>query len=117
MSIVSLSTGEPTCTLDDVKAIASASGFTIPSGSLDETAFLLFANAFDATCDAIGSLPEYVDPRLVPASVEGGERTCYTPDASENPLNAWAQKATLRLPNTQGPLSGRTIVVLSLIHI
>ncbi|EMC92490.1 hypothetical protein BAUCODRAFT_38560 [Baudoinia panamericana UAMH 10762] len=111
MSIVSLSTGEPTCTLEDLKAIAGANNFAIKPGSTNETAFLLFANAFDATCEAVSSLPEYSEPRLQPQAVEGGERKYYKPDQAENPLNAWAHKTTLRLPNVKGPLSGRTIAV------
>ncbi|KAK3641109.1 hypothetical protein LTR56_011555 [Elasticomyces elasticus] len=110
MSIVSLSSGEPTCTTEDVKAIAGANGFTITPGSVDETAFLLFANAFDATCEAIENLPEYEDPRLKPVIVDG-ERQCHRPDAVENPLNAWAHKTTLTIPSAKGPLAGRTIAV------
>ncbi|KAK1022349.1 hypothetical protein LTR33_018264, partial [Friedmanniomyces endolithicus] len=111
MSIVSLSTGEPTCTVEDVRAIAGANGFTITPGSVDETAFLLFANAFDATCEEVIKLPEYEDPRLRPVTVEGGERKFHQPDAKENPLNAWAQKTVLKTATAKGPLSGRTIAV------
>ncbi|KAK0945215.1 hypothetical protein LTR48_000600 [Friedmanniomyces endolithicus] len=111
MSIVSLSTGEPTCTVEDVRAIAAANGFTIPPGSVDETAFLLFANAFDATCEEVIKLPEYEDPRLKPVAVEGGERKFYLPGAKENPLNAWAHRTILKTATAKGPLSGRTIAV------
>lgn len=111
MSIVALSTGEPTCTLEDLQAIAGANNFAVKPGSVNETAFLLFANSFDATCEAVKSLPEYEDPRLRPQDVEGGERKFYRPDEKENPLNAWAHKTTLRLPNAKGPLAGRTIAV------
>jgi amidase len=109
MSIVALSTGEPTCTLEDLKAISAANNWTIEPGSLNETAFLLFANAFDATCETIKNLREYEDPRLKPQEVEGGERKYYRPDEAENPLNAYAHKTTLRLPNAKGPLAGRTV--------
>lgn len=110
MSIVSLSTGEPTCTLEDLQAIAVANDFSAKAGSLNETAFLLFANSFDSTCEAVQSLPEYEDPRLKPQKVEGGERSYYKPDEAENPLNAWAHKTTLST-SAKGPLTGRTIVV------
>ena len=96
MSIVSLSTGEPTCTLEDLKAIAKASNFEIEPGSQNETAFLLFTNSFDAVCQQIKNLPEYEDPRLKPCEVEGGERKFYRPDEKENPLNAWSHKTTSR---------------------
>ena len=114
MSIVSLSTGEPTCTLDDLKTISQASGFSIEPGSTNETAFLLFANSFDAVCETVNNLPEYRDPRLVPCAVEDGERTYYVPTKEKNPLNAWARKTTLKStdPKTvKGPLAGRTIAV------
>ncbi|KAK5114574.1 hypothetical protein LTR85_010151 [Meristemomyces frigidus] len=111
MSIVALATGEPTCTLEDLQAIAGANNFAVKPGSVNETAFLLFANSFDATCEAVQSLPEYEDPRLRPQEVEGGERTFYKPDEKENPLNAFANKTTLRVPGAKGPLAGRTIVV------
>ncbi|KAK5117032.1 hypothetical protein LTR62_006753 [Meristemomyces frigidus] len=110
MSIVSLSTGEPTCTLSDLHDIATANNFTIEPGSQNETAFLLFANAFDATCSSVSALPEYEEPRLSPTPVEGS-RSSHTPSTSENPLNAWAQKTTLTAPGAKGPLSGRTIAV------
>ncbi|KAF2773777.1 amidase [Teratosphaeria nubilosa] len=109
MSIVALSTGEPTCTTDDLKALAAANNWSIEPGSLNETAFLLFANSFDATCQAVANLPEYEDPRLKPQVVESGERSYYRPDENEDPLNAWAHKTTLNLPHVKGKLSGRTI--------
>jgi amidase len=112
MSIVSLSTGEPTCTSEDLKAISQANNFTIEPGSVNETAFLLFANSFDAVCDTINRLPEYEDPRLKPCAVEGGERQYYRPDRDENPLNAWAHKSTLKSSNpsaANGPIKGKTV--------
>lgn len=111
MSIVALSTGEPTCTTEDLNAIASANNFSIPPGSANESAFLVFENAFDATCQAVQELPEYHDPRLRPQTIEAGERTYTTPSKEGNPLNAWAQKTTVRLPETIGPLAGKTIAV------
>lgn len=114
MSIVSLSSGEPTCTLEDVKAISEASGFTIEPGNADETSFLLFANSFDAVCETVNKLPEYWDPRVAPCAVEGGERTYYKPTEDENPLNAWAFKTTLRSADpgaAKGPLAGKTVAI------
>ena len=114
MSIVSLSTGEPTCTLEDLKAISHANDFSIESGSVNETAFLLFANSFDAVCQTVKDLPEYEDPRLKPGEVHGGKRKYYRPDEKQNPLNAWAQKTSLRSVNpnaAKGPLAGRSVVV------
>lgn len=72
VSIVAPSTGEPTCTPEDLKVIAGANNFDIASS--DEGSFLLFQNSFDATCQAIKDLPECEDPRTKPCKVEGGER-------------------------------------------
>ena len=112
MSIVSLSTGEPTCSLDDLKAISQANNFSIEPGSANETAFLLFANSFDAVCKTVEELPEYEDPRLAPCSVESEERKYYRPGSEDNPLNAWANMTILKSVDPaaqQGPLAGRTI--------
>lgn len=112
MSIVSLSTGEPTCTLEDLKAISHANNWAIEPGSVNETAFLLFANSFDAVCETVNNLPECEDPTLRPCTVEGGERRFYRPGRDENPLNAWAHKTVLKSADpsaSTGPLAGRTI--------
>ena len=112
MSIVSLSSGEPTCTLEDLKAISQANNWSIEPGSVNETTFLLFQNRFDAVCETVNNLPEYEDPRLQPCRVQGGERKYYRPDEKENPLNAWAHKTTFISADpasSNGPLSGRTI--------
>ena len=112
MSIVSLATGEPTCTLEDLKAISQANNFNIEPGSVNETAFLLFANSFDAVCETVNNLPEYEDPRLKRSAVEGGDRKYYRPETEENPLNAWAHKTTLKSSDpsaADGPLAERTI--------
>lgn len=87
MSIIALSSGEPTCTLDDLRTICDANNSSLEHGSLDETAFLLFANSFDAVCQTIQDLPEYEDPRLCPIPVDGGKRSYCRPSQEENPLN------------------------------
>ncbi|EME83226.1 uncharacterized protein MYCFIDRAFT_153837 [Pseudocercospora fijiensis CIRAD86] len=112
MSIVALATGEPTCTLDDLKRVCEASNFSIESGSLNEQAFLQFANSFDSVCHVINNLPEYHDPRLQPVAVEGGERKFRKPGHDENPLNGWAHKTSLVAADSKardGPLAGRTV--------
>lgn len=113
MSVISLSSGEPTITLDDLHAAAYANGFSIDPGSENETAFLLFANSFDAVCQTINDLPEYEDPRAASCEVEG-ERTYCRPHQEENPLNAWAYKTNLRSRNkdaAKGPLAGKTFAI------
>lgn len=114
MSIVSLTTASdvPTCTIEDLRETCKASGFSVEEGGLGEKAFSLFQNSFDAVCETVKNLPEYEDPRLAPAAVEGGERTFYRPDEKENPLNGWAHKTTLKSSDPKaanGPLAGRTI--------
>lgn len=114
MSIVSLATGDATCTIEDLNAVCAANNFSIESGSLNETAFLLFANSFDSVCLTIDALPDYEDPRLKPVEVEGGERTYVRPDAAENPLNAWMHRTNLVAADPaskEGPLAKRTFAV------
>ncbi|KAK5168155.1 uncharacterized protein LTR77_006723 [Saxophila tyrrhenica] len=112
MSIVSLSTGEPTVTAEDLKSISQDAGFSIPSGNVNETEFLLFANSFDAVCETVLNLPEYHDPRLKPATVQEGERKYERPSKKDNPLNAWSHRTSLTSTDanvSNGPLAGRTV--------
>ena len=114
MSVVSLSTGEPTCTLEDLRAISEDNNFSIEPGSVNEATFLLFANSFDAICKTVNELPEYEDPRVKPCLVEGGKRKYYKPKPEENPLNAWAYKTILKSASTKaanGPLAGKTVAI------
>lgn len=114
MSIVSLSTGEPSCTLEDLENITQACNFRIPKGSLNETEFLLFANSFDAVCQAVQDLPEYHEPRLKPCAVEDGKREYQKPERDANPLNAWSHRTSLKSAHPDaaaGLLAGRTIAV------
>ncbi len=114
MSVFISSTDEPTITLEDLHDAAKANNFTIESGSSNEDTFLMFANSFDSTCQAINDLPEYEDPRTAPVAVEGGERTYYRPSEKENPLNAWMYRTNLRSSDEKarkGPLAGKTIAV------
>ena len=114
MSIVSLATGEPTVTTEDLELICKANNFTIEHGSKNETAFLLCANSFDAVCDAVNGLPEYEDPRLKPCAVEGGDRSYQKPNAKHNPLNGWAHRTTLKSADPKaanGPLGGYSFAI------
>jgi amidase len=79
-------------TKDELHTAAKARGFAISAGSQDEADFLLLQNSFDAVASAVAALPDYVDPRLVPTPVEGGERKWSSPTSAENPLNAWSHK-------------------------
>ena len=111
MSIVALPSGEATCNLEDLKGIAGANDFSIKPDTLNEAAFLLFANAFDSTCTAVTDLPEYEDPRVLP-SIDTQERAYSAPSTADNPLNAWAQKCNITSSKaTAGRLAGRTVVV------
>lgn len=113
MSVISLSSGEPTCTVEDLHKVAKANNISIESGSLNEQAFLRLANSFDAVCKTIHDLPEYEDPRTAPYEVEG-ERKYYRPNDDDNPLNAWAYRTSLRARNPdawKGPLAGKTVAI------
>lgn len=113
MSVISLSSGDPTVTEEEVHAAAKSNNFSIESGSQNEATFVRFASSFDAVCEAIDSLPEYEDPRCSPVQMVG-ERAYYRPSAEENPLNAWMYRTNLRSrdPNSaNGPLAGKTLAI------
>jgi amidase len=82
----------PTVTKEELHASARGRGFSIPAGSQEETDFLLLQNSFDAVASAVAALPEYIDPRVEPTPVEGGERKWSRPTPEENLLNAWSHK-------------------------
>ncbi|THW47197.1 amidase signature enzyme [Aureobasidium pullulans] len=113
MSIVSLAEGSlPTVTKEELHTAAKARGFSIPVGSQDETDFLLLQNSFDAVASAVAALPEYIDPRLEPTTVEGGERKWSRPSSEENPLNAWSHKTNLKASSpTSKTLAGKTLAM------
>lgn len=113
MSIPLLASGEATCTLEDLHAVSQANNFAIEPGSANQEAYLLFANAFDAICQQVNSLPEYFDPRLQPVETVGG-RQYERPGKEDNPLNAWMYKSHLISADpsaAKGPLAGKTIVL------
>lgn len=80
-------------TKEELHAAAEARGFSIPPGSQDETDFLLLQNSFDAVASSVADIPEYIDPRLEPTPVEGGERKWKVPE--KDPLNAWSYKVSI----------------------
>jgi amidase len=82
----------PTVTKEELHASARGRGFSIPAGSQEETDFLLLQNSFDAVASAVAALPEYIDSRVEPTPVEGGERKWSRPTPEENLLNAWSHK-------------------------
>jgi hypothetical protein len=84
----------PTVTKEELHAAAKGRGFSIPAGSQEETDFLLLQNSFDAVASAVAALPEYIDPRVEPTPVEGGERKWSRPSPEKNPLNAWSHKVS-----------------------
>lgn len=113
MSIISLSSGDPTVTIEELHEAAKANNFSIESGSQNEATFHRFASSFDSVCEAIDSLPEYEDPRAAPYPVEG-ERKYYRPSQDENPLNAWMYKTRLKARDPRaasGPLAGKTVAI------
>lgn len=92
---MNLTCNRPTVTKEELHAAAKGRGFSIPTGSQEETDFLLLQNSFDAVASAVAALPEYIDPRVEPTPVEGGERKWSKPTSAENPLNAWSHKVSI----------------------
>jgi len=113
MSIISLSSDDPTVTVDGLRTAAAANNISIEPNSANESTFLRFANSFDAVCASIDALPVFEHPQTVPCEVEAG-RQYHRPSPEDNPLNAWAYRTNLRSPNrdaANGPLAGRTIAI------
>ncbi|KAF1356363.1 amidase [Delphinella strobiligena] len=111
MSIVSLSNSAPTITADEVTAAATKTGFTIPEGG-DATAFLLLQNSFDAVAASVAAIPDYVDPRLEPTPIEGGERKWTRQPQQDNRLNAWSHRALLKAAKpASNKLAGKTFAI------
>ncbi|TID26861.1 amidase signature enzyme [Venturia nashicola] len=107
MSVVFLSTGEPTVTSEQIQAIASSNNFKIPEQ--DEKDYLFLLNSLDATLTQVAELPEYVDPRLKP---EEGTLPRTWKKAAVNPLNAWACQTDIKSPSPMDPrLAGLTVAL------
>lgn len=106
-----IDTRRPTVTSDELSAAAESLGFEISAGE-DEKAFLLLQNSFDAVAASVASTPEYIDPRLEPTTIEGGERVWERQPADANPLNAWSHRAVLKAvaPKTH-QLLGKTLAI------
>lgn len=101
----------PTITADEVTAAATKTGFTIPDGG-DATAFLLLQNSFDAVAASVAALPDYIDPRLEPTPIEGGERKWTRQPQQDNPLNAWSHRAVLKAAKPKSnKLAGKTFAI------
>lgn len=112
MSIVSLSNGDPTVSVDELHTAAKTAGFSITRGGQDEKDYLLLQNSFDAVASSVAALPEYIDPRLKPIAVQSGERKWTVPDPQDNPLNAWSHKCVLKAANpTSDKLAGKTVAI------
>ncbi len=75
------------------KVVASL-GFTMTPA--DEADYLELVKAMEAEVLAVEAMPDYVDPRLMPAPA-AATRTYERPAKADNPLNAWSHKVTLSL--------------------
>ncbi|KAE9991850.1 hypothetical protein EG327_010727 [Venturia inaequalis] len=107
MSVVFLTNGEPTVTVEQFQAIASSNNLEIPEK--DEKDYLFLLNSLDATLTQVADLPAYVDPRLKP---EEGTLPRTWKKAAENPLNAWACQTNIKSPApVDTRLSGVTVAL------
>ncbi|KAF2091397.1 amidase signature enzyme [Saccharata proteae CBS 121410] len=87
MSVVFLSTGEPTVDVERLRAIAAKHNVKVPAEEEENYRHLL--NGLDATAQQIKDLPEYHDPRLA-IDPETLPRSWWK--ETTNPLNAWSHR-------------------------
>src|SRR3981189_2519198 len=88
--------------------VAAKNNITIPPA--DEAAYLLLLESGDATSASVDELPDYIDPRLKPVTVVGGERKYWK--AEQNPLNGWSHRTELAAEKpTSNFLRGRTVAI------
>ena len=96
-------------TIDVLRDIAVRNGIKIPTTE-DEQAYLTLLQSADATVASVEQLPEYVDPRLKPVPVRGGERKYWK--AQDNSLNGWSHRTELVAGKaTSSILQGRTVAI------
>lgn len=92
-----------------LRDIAARNNITIPTVA-DEEAYLLLLQSADATVASVDQLPDYVDPRLTPVPVVGGDRKYWK--AERNSLNGWSHRADLVAQNPISKiLQGRSIAI------
>ncbi|GJN87596.1 hypothetical protein Rhopal_000551-T1 [Rhodotorula paludigena] len=95
----------PSATPKDVLAAAARLGFTVPEGHEED--YLALLQGTDRAAQAILAQPDYlpeVDLKRFP------RRDVHLPSPDDNPLRAWAWKATIEGART-GLLKGRTVTV------
>ena len=96
-------------TIEVLRDIAERNGIKIPT-TQDEQAYLTLLQSADATVASVEQLPDYVDPRLKPVPVQGGERKYW--NAQENSLNGWSHRTELVAEKaTSSILQGRAIAI------
>ena len=96
-------------TIEVLRDIAERNGIKIPT-TQDEQAYLTLLQSADATVASVEQLPDYVDPRLKPVPVQGGERKYW--NAQENALNGWSHRTELVAEKaTSSILQGRAIAI------
>lgn len=89
--------------------MAAKTNITIPTAA-DEEAYLILLQSADTTVASVNQLPDYVDSRLYPVPVVGGERTYWK--AEQNSLNGWSHRTDLvaEKPSSH-ELQGRQIAI------
>jgi amidase len=96
-------------TLNVLRDVAAKNNITI-STSADEKAYLTLLQSADTTVASVNELPDYVDPRLLPVPVAGGERKYWK--AEHNSLNGWSHRANLVAERPSSKiLQGRSIAI------
>ena len=92
-----------------LRDVAAKNNISIPTAN-DETAYLLLLQSADATVVTVDQLPDYVDPRMSPVPVVGGQRRYWK--AERNALNGWSHRTELTAEKpTSSLLRGRSIAI------
>lgn len=80
----------------------------------DEADYYALVKTMEDEVLEVEAMPAYVDPRLAPSmATPVAARTYTVPDKTDNPLNAWSHRFTLKddAAVTTGILAGRTVAL------
>ncbi|GKT52192.1 amidase [Colletotrichum spaethianum] len=95
MSIVALASEDAPSVLNEEEThrLAAELGFTIPN-SQDAQSYLLLLKSFEAVMHQVDTGDDFVHPALTPV-LTTKPRSFWTPDAKDNPLNAWSHRCDI----------------------
>ncbi|KAF2122056.1 amidase signature domain-containing protein [Lophiotrema nucula] len=99
MSVVFLSTGPPTVSIDKLRAVAKT--YNVVVDAKEEEHYRHMLNGLDATTAQVSALPDYIDPRLLPDPATLPRSYVKLGGAGQkgkNPLNSWSHQTSIKSP-------------------